>query len=250
MAFWPENRDQTLLLLLRMKKIIQLTALVLVVFIAGCSHNTAQEEPLPTETSATIPTIEPAEPLAELPTEEYERAPLTLPVNPNTDIAETAEGIGRFLEDAYKLDLTEFAGFEKCDTRWQFKSADWYEDFRDQVVDNTTANEKNIASICISIDETLAVAMLNGNVQETGGVVRYQIDTKTLEKATLTKDISAHLYRFNARVGTTIPMTGGLPKAKCDVRHRFNYEFALNTLKPLEECTQCAGEAEVCELLF
>lgn len=147
------------------------------------------------------------------------------------------------------LTFTPGLSFPACKSRWQFKSADWYKAFRDQVKELEGVSEKNIALICESADKSLIVGMLNGNIQETGGIVRYQVQKDTLEEARFTKDISLHLHEFKGRVENVIPVIGGIRDDKCTHTFRMNYDFLANEVRPSVKCSTCGKETEKCESL-
>lgn len=234
-----------------MKK-ISFLALGISFLLVGCQ----EKEPL---VLPQVPTeiVEPVETTISAPSTGEVEAPVMEVIEKEIEAVVPAESVGVPVENPLGevIEAEFFAdkdiSFPRCDTRWQFKSESWYDDFVSQLASIPDTGEINVAQICLSNDESLVVALLNGNVQETGGVVRYIVEQKSLEKAELTNtENDIVLYNFKGRVDTTIPMTGGFRTQTCESTFRLNYEFTANTLKPLRKCETCNAGAEVCTKLY
>jgi DNA-directed RNA polymerase subunit M/transcription elongation factor TFIIS len=169
--------------------------------------------------------------------------------------------------------------FNKCGTRWQFKEESWYPEFAEKLVNNPVLtsleaarivgtedsdyktaqeamndygnlSEKNVAYICRSTGEEIAIMMINGSTDLTGGLMKYDISNKTLALAPIEPYENMYLYAFTARAGAVIPVKAGIRDDNCTYTFKVDYNFMDNSAVPVKKCTTCGNSAEVCESLI
>lgn len=188
------------------------------------------------------------------------------------------EEVIKTVEAVVENDIVPYS-FNKCGTRWQFKEEAWYPGFAEKlrqvpvltnfeaarmvgaeesqyttaqeaIDDYGTLGQTNVAYVCRSTGEEIAIMMLNGSTDTTGGLARYDIENKILALAPVEPYENMYLYSFMARAGDVIPLKAGIKDDNCTYTYKVDYNFMTNQANPVRKCSTCGDGAESCESLL
>jgi hypothetical protein len=269
-----------------MKKILMLTiALSFVLFLSGCKdqkqdlyNNTVIPTPT-TKNNTVVPTPLTAQTKSDAPV--TPQVTNTNPVNSDAVVPTPATPPEKKPDVVTEESAAIISGyaFDKCDTRWQFKTEAWYPGLveaitstpalttleaariiaiegseyssaQDAIADYGNLSETNIAHICRTSGDEMALIMINGSTDITGGMARYDMASNTFEVATIDPYYPMHLYSFTARAGDVIPLRAGYREDECLSTFKVDYNFVTNQAVPVRQCKTCGAESEICTSLI
>lgn len=139
--------------------------------------------------------------------------------------------------------------FDGCGKISSYKNNSWYSSFNDTLNNNGILMDE-ISEACLSLNETILIAITEGGYCESGIIFQYNISKNIITKATFNdheRGCVSWPNGFGKRNGYIIPLLGFGGDAGCSSTMYYDYNYINNTIELKKECSQCQQGTETCD---
>ncbi|MBD3244818.1 MAG: hypothetical protein GF335_02380 [Candidatus Moranbacteria bacterium] len=138
--------------------------------------------------------------------------------------------------------------FDNCGKINNYNKNSWYSNFTATLNSNNIAIN-DISEICLSLNNTILIAITSGEYCEPGIIFQYNIPKDIITKATFNdhgRGCVSWPNEFGERDGDIISLQGFGVDAGCTSTMYYNYNYIENTIYLKKECNQCQQAPETC----